>query len=267
MCYAKWLQVIGLSSAFIGTIFLSIGVIGKDRTCKFILRWIELFKRHRQRVSLSVGIAVAAISVFSPLIDLWETPLISIIVPLMSKFPHISISISTVLTLAIVQFVIGGRASFRCIGSGIVMVGLVGYRVIRNPSRWKSLVQRLRKHVMAGFRLLISPFRIMRKLLGIMRRVISIIPIAYFYVLVLGVAISYLATSHPAWWAMSTTINLTFIITFSLIILGFFLAWCILRGLQYFASEDVEKTFRRLSFIGFTLLGFGFILQLLGIIL
>ncbi|MFC2051890.1 hypothetical protein ACFLT4_04095 [Chloroflexota bacterium] len=267
MSYAKWLQVIGLSSAFIGTMLLSIGVIGKDKTCNFIIRWIERFRRHRQPISLSIGIATAVTAILSPMINLWKVPVIDIIIPLMSEFSYISVLISTILTLVIIQFAIGGRASFRRIGANIVIIVLVCYRAIKNPSSWKSLIQRLLNYVVVGFRLLINPSAMIKKLLGVIMRVISMLLRAYFYVLVLVGAISYLATSHPIWWAMSTTINLTIIVTFSLIMLGLLLAWSFLRVIEYLAGENVEKTYRRLSIIGFILLGLGFLLQLFGIII
>ena len=265
MFCAKLLQAIGLSSAFIGAVFLSIDTFGKERTCNFIIRWVERFRRHREVVFLAVGIVVAIVALF--LIDLWRTPLINTIVPLMFRFPYISIYVSIIPTLAIVQLVIGGRASFGRIGSGIVTIGLVCYRVITNPSRWKPLFQQLRDQIMAGFRLLIHPSRIVRILLENRRRVISILSRAYFYIIVLCFAIFYVATGHPVFWVYSITLDLSFIITFSFVMLGFFLAWVALRVLEFFVSEDVEKAFSRLSFAGFVLLGLGFILQLFGIIL
>ena len=265
MTCAKWLYVIGLSSAFIGAVFLSIDTFGKQKTYNFINRWFKRFKRSRKEVFLVVGIIVAIIALF--LIDLWRTPLIKTIVPLMFNFPYISIYTSTIMTLAIVQLVIGGTASFGHIGLGMVSIGLVCYGFITSPSRWKSLCQRLRDQIMAGLRLLINPSRIIRILLENWRCIIRILSIPYFYILVLCFAILFVITGHSAFWIYSIALNLSFIITFSLIMLGYFSAWFALVSLQFFVSVDVKKAFQRLSFVGFILLGIGFILQLFGVIL
>lgn len=262
---AKGFQVAGLCLFFFAGIFLSVDALGRGKVYAFILRWYERFRKYRQMVSLIIGIAVAIVALY--LVDIWKTPLIKGIIPSMFDLPIISICISAIVALAVVQLVIGGRESFGRIWSGMVAIGLVCYRFVTSSNRWKSLPRRLLDQIMSGLRLLINPSKIIRILKENRKRVIYILSVAYFYVLILSSALAYLTTKHSVFWVISLTINLSFIISFSLIMIGFLLARATLSGLQFIVREDAEKTFSRLSFVGFVLLAFGFILQLVGIII
>ncbi|MFC2003034.1 hypothetical protein ACFLV4_03715 [Chloroflexota bacterium] len=261
---ARWLQVAGLFLAFIGAIFLSIDILGKKQVYHFLSRWLEVFRGHRLHISFFIGIVVALIAVF--FIDIWKTPLIQGIVPPMFKVPVISISLFTVVTLAIVQLVVGGRASYRRLGIAIITTVTTFYRVITNPSKWKPLIAQLQNQIISGFHLFMNSSRIVETLRRVGRRAIHILPLAYFYILILGFTIAYLATKHPAFWVYSITINLSLTITFSLVMIGFLIEWAISSGLQFLIRKGVKKTFSILSVLGFVLLAFGFILQIVGVI-
>lgn len=262
---AKSLQIAGLSLAFIGAISLSIKALGEERVYHFLNRWFETLKRHRPNISLFIGIVVALIAVF--FIDIWTTPLIKGIVPPMFKVSVISICLSTVVTLAIIQLVVGGRASYRRMGIAIITTVTTFYRVITNPSRWKPLIEQLQNQIISSFHLFMKPSRIVETLRRVGMRIIYALSVAYFYILLLSFLIAYLTTKHPAFWVLSITINLSFTIVFGLIMVGFLFERVISSGLQFLIREDVEKTFSRLSVSGFVLLAFGFILQLVGIII
>lgn len=262
---AKWLQIAGLFLAFIGAISLSIDTLGKDKVFRFLKRCFEIFRRHRSNISLFIGLVVALIAVY--FIDIWKTPLINGILPPMFKMPVISIWLSAIVTLAIVQLVIGGRASYRRMGITIIMTVTAFYRVITNPSRWKPLIEQLQNQIINNFHLFMNPSRIVEMLQRVGRRVIHALPTAYFYILILGFTIAYLATKHPAFWVSSIAISLGLTITFSLVMIGFLFERAISSGLQYLIREDAEKTFGRLTTSGFVLLAFGFVFQLVGVIL
>jgi hypothetical protein len=259
------LQVIGLFLAFIGAFALSIDTLGKERTYGFIYRWFERFRRHRRNISWWIGIIIAFIAVL--LINVWTTPLINAIVPPMFKLSVISICVSTIVALAIAQLAVGGRASFSQIGMAITTTTAVCYRVIVNPNQWGPLLERLQTQIISGFHLCMNPSRIGVMLRRAGRRIISVLPIANFYILLLGLAIVYLTTKNPLFWKSSIVIDLTFAITFILVMIGFLLGWIISIGLQFFIRGDSERTFFRLSVTGFMLLGTGFILQLIGVVI
>jgi len=240
-CY-QWLQVIGLFLALIGAFSLSIDALGKTRVYKFVHLWFERFMRQRRNVYLWIGIIVAFIAVL--LINVWKVPLVDAIVPLMFKYPVISICVSTILTLAVIQFAIGGWASFRRIGRAITTNAVAFYRVIASPNRWGPLLSRLKGKRVSGFR---------------------VSPVAFLYLLLFGLVIAYITTKSPLFWTSSIAIDLTFVIMFVLVMFGALLGWFISKWLQFYIRRDAEETFLRLSVTGFILLSVGFTLQIIAV--
>lgn len=264
MSWSQGLQVAGLSSALIGAVLLSLDKLGKDRIHDFVSRWFERFRRRRNIISWGIGIVVAIIAV--SLIDIWTTPLVSTIVPPMFKLSIISICASTIWSLAIVQLVLGGRASFRQIGMAITTTTVAFCRVIASPNEWKPLLRRLKDQIISGFRLFMNPSRIVVILRRNVRRIIRALSVACFYVFLLGLAIAYLTTQLSVFWAFSITLGLTSAILFSLVMLGFLFERIISGVLRFLVRGDAERTFTRFSIAGFMLLSVGFILQLIGVI-
>lgn len=267
MSCAKWLQVIGLSLAVCGTVALSIDVIGKGKVYNFLTHWISLFKIHRKLICIGAGLAIAFTAILPPFIDLWKTPIVSSVIPLMAKYSHISTAISTVLALFIAQFAIGGRASYRHIAARIITVVTVCFRFIRNNYEWQLTVKFIKRHLIAVSHLLINPQRLMNESLSLLKRIFSMDVLTYLYTIVLIGAVAYLVTSHPIWWVLSATINLTTIVTAAFVLIGYTLGWAIISLFQFFVSKDVDSTYKRLSVVGFMFLGIGFILQIIGIVL
>lgn len=263
MSCAKCVQVAGLSLAFIGAVFLSIDTLGKESTYNFIHRWFERFRRQQLNISVVIGIVIAIIAVL--FIDVWKAPLINAIVPPMFKVSVISICATTIGALAIVQFAIGGRASFSQIGMAITTTAVAFCRVIARPNKWKPFSKRLQAQIVSGFHLCMNPSRIAVILRRIGRRIIRALPVAYFYILLLGLAIAYLTTRLPLFWVFAMTIHLTLAIVFILVMLGFLSERIICSVLQFLIREDAERTFGRLSVAGFILLSFGFTLQIIGV--
>lgn len=234
MDYVKWLQVAGLSFAFVGAILLSIDTLGKQRVYDFLSRWFEILRRHRFYISLSIGLAVVCMAIYFK--DIWSRPLIEVILPPMFNVSVISIWLFTIVTMAIVQLFYGGRASYRHTGITIIMTVTTFYRLITNPGRWKPLIEQLQKQIISSFHLFLNTCRfVVETVPRAERRSSYALTVLGFdvllLILLLGLAIAYLVTEHPKVWASSIAVNLGLIIYFSLITVGFLFNRAILGGL------------------------------------
>ncbi|MFC1912123.1 hypothetical protein ACFLXG_03095 [Chloroflexota bacterium] len=266
MSIDKYFVLIGLFFAFWGAVFLSIDTLGKEKIYDNFSRWFQRFKKQKTTITLLVGAMVGVIAILY--IDSWKAFVTEEFVSLMREAPVISISLSTIASLAIIVLIVFGeniRGAFIKIGR----TNLAIYRVLLNivTLKWlKYLINAFTK--MSYSNLLRWNFRSLLKVLFKLITVITqIFLVLYFSILLIGSPIAYFITKEEVFWDISVTIQLAIIITFMLVAAGFPVVQVALSIFNFLIREDVDKTFNRFSATGFLLLALGFVLQFIGVII
>ncbi|MFC1989453.1 hypothetical protein ACFLVW_02660 [Chloroflexota bacterium] len=234
MTDAKLLQVLGLVFAFLGASLLSMDVFGRNKVHKFASYWLESFKKNKNNIASLLGIAIGIFAVLR--IQEWKVPFINFIIPLMLKSPVISIFISTIFTLAVLQIVYGGSDSFRRIPKKV----MAHYRAVGNPKGWETIFKQfLRFNYVVG---------------------------TIFYLFFIAFPLlAYLITGLLPFWTIAVSIQLPVLITLTLIGVGYPIVESLLRLFGTVIRKDVKSTFSVIGKWGFVLLALGFLLQAIGI--
>ncbi len=241
----KLLQILGLLFTFLAAVLLSLDNFGETRVMNCIHAVNQFIMRNRV-----VTFLIISVCVFLGLYYANETGIVLSLFQIISNLHVITVPLMVILGLVFVFLVSEGWSNFCNLLLRMRDILVSSYRGIVSLITTRRLISWLARLRCARLQI---PTRI---------RTFSHIKFieCLLYALIVGPTLYGLFSEKVQLVIISLAINLTLVLSFALVFLARIITLCILRMLQFFASQPPRSIFT-LSMIGYGCLTIGFLLQ------
>lgn len=249
MTIIKCLQVAGLSICFGGTFLLSLDILFGT---KAVEKWVANAnnKLNSWRTTLFELFCLFASIVLLYLIITKRFDLPAILIQALQMSGALTIITLALAAMLLFFAVVYGRNGFRRLGSGLRRT-----RIGQQLSSLKSVCL----HVIA------HPSLLKRRTLEILRVIGQSFFKWFGFVLIAGPALFATTSNVPYWIAISTTISASLLMGYGTVLLARGLLIITLRVVKVF--DRPRRVVSRLAAVGLILVGLGFILQIISVVL